>query len=67
MQIYVKFQRKSTHFIETMQINLHISEFFCTFARSFACITKTRPIHDVKLGQVTLEPAFYLLFCKKMH
>lgn len=29
--------------------NLHMSKIFRTFARSFACITKTRPIHDVKL------------------
>ena len=38
MQIYVKFPRKSTHFIETMQINLHISEFFCTFARQMRAV-----------------------------
>ena len=31
-----------------MQNNLYMLKFLCTFARSFACITKTRPIQDVK-------------------
>ena len=43
MQIYVKFPRKSTHFIETMQINLYICNFFCTFAPKLNLSTNASP------------------------
>ena len=50
MQIYVKFPRKSTHFIETMQINLYICNFFCTFAPKLNLSTNanTQQISSIK-------------------
>ena len=44
-----KISAKTLIFIETMQINLHMSKYFCTFARRFGCISNSTEIYHRKI------------------